>query len=167
MDLGGADWLRHTVRDVLFEGREGQFRRFYRGSNYQLILEYSRNRAGNFLKVIKIQNRKKIRDACGGILEVAEETLQQTFLLYTKIKGSLWNCKTKGYLARVSAKISRIGNRKQAGSSSQVRWCHRMLASTQVDKESKERENVHTGEKLVKPLKGNGPRLRKHILSTV
>ncbi|PON36929.1 hypothetical protein TorRG33x02_348350 [Trema orientale] len=37
-------------------GSDGQFRRFYRGSNYQQILECSSNKAGMFMKIMKIQN---------------------------------------------------------------------------------------------------------------
>ena len=35
---------------------KGGFRRFFRGQNYRLILESNRNRAGDFMKIKKIQN---------------------------------------------------------------------------------------------------------------
>ena len=42
--------------EALRLGRNGKFRRTFRGSNYQLLVECSKNNAGWFLKVMKIQN---------------------------------------------------------------------------------------------------------------
>ena len=42
--------------EALRLGRNGKFRRMYRGSNYQLLVDCSMNKAGWFLKVMKIQN---------------------------------------------------------------------------------------------------------------
>ena len=34
IDLGGGDWLSKVVGEALKEGRNGDFRRTFRGSNY-------------------------------------------------------------------------------------------------------------------------------------
>lgn len=41
VDLGCASWLCSTVKEALIRGKEGGFRRFYRGSSYRIILECS------------------------------------------------------------------------------------------------------------------------------
>lgn len=56
IDLGGGDWLCKVVGVALREGSYGVFRRKFRGSNYQLIVQCSKNGAGCFLKAMKIQN---------------------------------------------------------------------------------------------------------------
>ena len=56
VDLGGGDWLRRTVEEVLRLGKEGNFKRFYKGSNYQLVVDSNKNKADCFLRVLKIQN---------------------------------------------------------------------------------------------------------------
>lgn len=59
MSCWGAYWLRGSVSEMLKVGigggNIGDFRRFYRGQNYRLILERNKNRAGDFMKVLKIQ----------------------------------------------------------------------------------------------------------------
>ena len=56
LDLGGSDWLRESVHNVLRFNPEEDFKRFYRTHNYRLILESARNKAGKFLKICKVQN---------------------------------------------------------------------------------------------------------------
>ncbi|GMN61998.1 hypothetical protein TIFTF001_031076 [Ficus carica] len=53
-DLGVSKLLRNENR--FNGGSKGGFRRFFRGQNYRLILESNRNRAGDFMKRMKIQN---------------------------------------------------------------------------------------------------------------
>ena len=55
-DLGGGEWLCRIASEVLRIGKKGTFIRKFRGSNYQLLAECNKNRAGWFLKVMKIQN---------------------------------------------------------------------------------------------------------------
>ena len=38
VDIRGGEWLWRVVGDALKSGRDGDFRRTYRGSNYQLIV---------------------------------------------------------------------------------------------------------------------------------
>ena len=56
VNLGGGDWLRRVVEEALRTGKEGNFRRIFRGRNYQLVVDSSKNKAGCFLRVLKIQN---------------------------------------------------------------------------------------------------------------
>ena len=56
LDLGGANWLRESVHNILRINQVEDFRRFYRTHNYRLILECARNGAGRFLKLCKVQN---------------------------------------------------------------------------------------------------------------
>ena len=51
-----GDWLRRVVIEAIRLGKEGNFRRSFRGGNYQLIVDSSKNKAGCFLRVLKIQN---------------------------------------------------------------------------------------------------------------
>ena len=53
--LGGGEWLCRIAGEALRIGRKGMFIRKFRGSNYQLLGECSKNSAGWFLKVMKIQ----------------------------------------------------------------------------------------------------------------
>ena len=55
VDLGG-DWLSRTVEEAVRSGKDGTFRRIFRGRNYQLVVDSSKNKAGRFLTVLKIQN---------------------------------------------------------------------------------------------------------------
>ena len=56
LDLRGIDWLREAVYNILRQNPEDEFKRFYRTHNYRVILETTRNRAGRFMKLCKIQN---------------------------------------------------------------------------------------------------------------
>ena len=56
LDLGGADWLRVSVHNILRLNPGEDFRQFYRTHNYRLILESARNTTGRFLKIWKVQN---------------------------------------------------------------------------------------------------------------
>ena len=55
LDLGGADWLRKSVHNILRLNPGEDFKRFYKTHTYRLILESARNRAGRFLKIFKVQ----------------------------------------------------------------------------------------------------------------
>ena len=55
-DLGGGCWLRRVVEEAVRLGKEGNFRRLFRGGNYHLVVDSSKNKAGCFLRVMKIQN---------------------------------------------------------------------------------------------------------------
>ncbi|EXB42372.1 hypothetical protein L484_021964 [Morus notabilis] len=57
VDLGGAALLCKAVDKVLNEGKGNDSRRFYRGHSYRMIVECSRNKGGDFMKISKIQNR--------------------------------------------------------------------------------------------------------------
>ena len=56
LDLGGADWLRESVHNILRINLVEDFKRFYRTHSYGLIVETVRNGAGRFLKICKVQN---------------------------------------------------------------------------------------------------------------
>ena len=51
LDLGGIDWLRQSVHNILTFNPGEDFKRFYKSHNYRLILESARNSAGRFLKI--------------------------------------------------------------------------------------------------------------------
>ena len=56
VDLGGGDWLSRITDEAVRVGKEGNFMRFFRGRNYQLVVDSRKNKAGCFLRVMKIQN---------------------------------------------------------------------------------------------------------------
>ena len=56
VDLGGGHWLCRIIDEALRVGKEGNFRRSFKGGNYQLVVDSSKNRARCFLKMMKIQN---------------------------------------------------------------------------------------------------------------
>ena len=55
LDIGGVDWLREAVYNILSQNPAEEFKRFYRTHNYIVILESARNSAGRFMKICKIQ----------------------------------------------------------------------------------------------------------------
>lgn len=57
LDLGGAAWLDKVLEGAIVRGKENGFRRFYRGQRYRLIVECNRHKAGNFWKILKVENR--------------------------------------------------------------------------------------------------------------
>ena len=56
LDFGGIAWLREAITSILRQNPAVEFKRFYRTHNYRVILESSRNNAGRFMKICKIQN---------------------------------------------------------------------------------------------------------------
>ena len=59
--MGVNGYLRAVVEAVRL-GREGNFSRSFRGRNYILVVDSSKNKAGGFLTVSKFQNeaRRKV-----------------------------------------------------------------------------------------------------------
>ena len=43
VDLGGGAWLSIVVEEALHSGKEGNFRRTFRGRDYQLVANSSKN----------------------------------------------------------------------------------------------------------------------------
>ena len=56
VDLGGGAWLCKVAEEALGKGKEGNFKRVFRGRDYQLVVDSSKNKAGCFLRVLKIHN---------------------------------------------------------------------------------------------------------------
>ena len=56
VDLGGGEWLSRIAEEAVRVGKEGNFRRFFRGRNYQLVVDSNKNKGGCFLRVLKIEN---------------------------------------------------------------------------------------------------------------
>ena len=54
VDLGGGNWLSRVAVKAVRLGKEGNFRRLFRGRNCQLIVDSSKNKASCFLRVLKI-----------------------------------------------------------------------------------------------------------------
>ena len=61
VDLGGGAWLRRVIEEALGLGKEGNFRRIFRGRDYQLVVDSSMNKAGCFLRALKIQMEQQGR----------------------------------------------------------------------------------------------------------
>ena len=61
VDLGGGDWLRRVAEEAVRVGKEGIFRRIFRGRNYHLAVDSNKNKAGFFLRVMKIQNGETMK----------------------------------------------------------------------------------------------------------
>ena len=55
LDLGGAAWLSDAIKSILQQNKGEEFKRLFRAHDYRVILESSRNSAGRFMKICKIQ----------------------------------------------------------------------------------------------------------------
>ena len=56
LDLGGVAWISGVLNSVLRKEPIEEFQQFYRAHNYRVIIESSRNSAGRYIKICKIQN---------------------------------------------------------------------------------------------------------------
>lgn len=54
-NLEAAFWILESARTSIFHGKQGDFRKIFKGSHCKIIMDTGRNKAGNFLRILKVE----------------------------------------------------------------------------------------------------------------